>query len=345
MRRDRIRRTGLRLVGGRRRRELPVILAYHRVACPPCDPQLLSVSPERFADHLELLTTRYEPVRLEDLVATARAGNARPRAVAITFDDGYADNLTRAKPLLELSGVPATVFAASGYLRSGRRFWWDELERLLLRPGCLPRSFVLDIGGERVHCELGDDAAYDAEVAATRSRWTVLDIDDPGPRQRMYRVLCARLREVDSADRDRVLERIGSLAEPRGNEDMETTRPLARDELTRLGDDGLIEIGAHTVSHPVLSRLAHPQQREEVVLSKKTLEEALGRPIASFAYPYGAREDFDDVTVDVVREAGFHRACTTLSGRLDGRTDPYRLPRFLVRDWTAGELERRLSVI
>jgi peptidoglycan/xylan/chitin deacetylase (PgdA/CDA1 family) len=135
------------------------------------------------------------------------------------------------------------------------------------------------------------------------------------------------------------------LAEPRGSEDMETTRPLARDELTRLGDDGLIEIGAHTVSHPVLSRLAHPQQREEVVLSKETLEEALGRPIASFAYPYGAHEDFDDVTVDVVREAGFHRACTTLSGRLGGGTDPYRLPRFLVRDWTADELERRLSVV
>src|SRR3954470_15948888 len=110
-----------------RRRPPALILLYHRVATPTRDPQLLSVSPERFAEHLEVVRRCAEPVALAGILAQGEG----PRA-AITFDDGYADNLHEAAPLLAAAGVPATVFVVSGQVGTTDEFWWDELERVLL---------------------------------------------------------------------------------------------------------------------------------------------------------------------------------------------------------------------
>src|SRR5947207_7132586 len=97
-----------------RREKRAFVLAYHRVGRVTTDPQLLCVTPEHFTEHLELITKRYEPARLDELVAATRPD----RAVAVTFDDGYADTLLAAKPLLERASVHATVF---GGHRNGAR--------------------------------------------------------------------------------------------------------------------------------------------------------------------------------------------------------------------------------
>lgn len=320
----------------------PLVLVYHRVSRADADPQLLSVTPERFAEHLDFLFRRFRPVRLRDLVAATRDGRPPAGAVAITFDDGYADNLTTAKPLLERAGVPATVFVASGYVGSGRPFWWDELEALLLRPGRLPSVLALLIEGDELRWELGADAVYSARRAAECALWTVLDSADPGPRQRIYRDLCARLRQVEASERNQVLDRLRSLVELGDGLDEEAPRPLTLDEVRRLVDGGLVEVGAHTVTHPVLAQLPVERQRHEVANSKRQLEDALGRPVPSFAYPYGARKDLNDTTVSVVRAAGFDHACANIPGRISRETDRFRLPRVLVRDWRGAELGRRL---
>jgi peptidoglycan/xylan/chitin deacetylase (PgdA/CDA1 family) len=106
------------------------ILLYHRVARLESDPQQLAVDPERFDAQLTALRATCTPVALVDVPGLLRARRLPKRPVAVTFDDGYRDNLVTAKPLLERHGVPATVFVASGYVGSGREFWWDELERL-----------------------------------------------------------------------------------------------------------------------------------------------------------------------------------------------------------------------
>src|SRR5690606_37807585 len=96
------------------------VLLYHRVADAPRDPQQLAVAPERFAAHLEVLAATCTPVALGEAAARLRSPRGLPpRAVAVTFDDGYRDNLHTAKPLLERHGVPATVFVASGYVGAG----------------------------------------------------------------------------------------------------------------------------------------------------------------------------------------------------------------------------------
>ena len=108
-----------------------VVLLYHRVFEPERDPQLLAVRPRHFEEHMALVRERFRPMALGELVEGARRRRVPERAVAVTFDDGYADNLHQAKPVLERSDVPATVFVATGYTGTGREFWWDELDRLL----------------------------------------------------------------------------------------------------------------------------------------------------------------------------------------------------------------------
>jgi peptidoglycan/xylan/chitin deacetylase (PgdA/CDA1 family) len=128
-------RRARRLIGhlGERWARGPTILLYHRIAEDGDDPFGLCVSPAHFAAQLDLLAADYEPVSLGELVARVQAGEATRREVAITFDDGYRDNLELALPLLQGRGIPATFFISSGQVLSGRAFWWDQLEGALLR--------------------------------------------------------------------------------------------------------------------------------------------------------------------------------------------------------------------
>jgi peptidoglycan/xylan/chitin deacetylase (PgdA/CDA1 family) len=302
----------------------------------------LCVTPEHFAEHVELVAESYRPIRLRELVAALRAGELPSRAVAITFDDGYADNLGAAKPVLERKGVPATVFVASGWIGGERMFWWDELEVLLLRPGRLPPVLELEMGSEILRWHLEEDEVYTREAAAARSGWTVLDRHDPGPRQQIYRELCALLRGLDERARERVLDSFRSPGAGRDVPDGKA-RPMTVDELRRLAGGDIVDIGAHTITHPTLSTLEPDVQRAEIAGSKQQLEGTLDRPIASFAYPYGSAGDFDETTALIVRDAGFDHACANLSRRLERRTDTYRLPRVLVRDCGGAELARRLA--
>lgn len=106
----------------------PLVLVYHRIAFLPSDPWGLAVSPETFDAQLRLLRRFFRPLSLHALLDAVQRGRGHG-CVAITFDDGYADNYLSALPLLEKYGVPATFFVTSDPVENGREFWWDELER------------------------------------------------------------------------------------------------------------------------------------------------------------------------------------------------------------------------
>lgn len=311
-----------------------VILLYHRVAQAPTDPHSLCVTPEHFAQHLEILRRHGQPMRLQQLADALRNGEQPRRAVTVTFDDGYADNLYNAKPLLERYNIPATVFLTAGYIGSGREFWWDELDRLLLHPVTLPEALHLKVNGDTYHWKLGEAAHYTENRYQRHYGWScsVSEKNDPGPRQQCYRSLCRMLRTLPEGERQKVLDELleWAGAEPKGRP---THRPLSPDEVLHLAEEGLIDVGAHTKTHPVLSTISAAAQQDEIQQSKTLLEEILGRPVTSFAYPHGSRSDYTRETVTIVREAGFTCACSVLFDAVWRSTDDYQLPRVKVGDW------------
>jgi peptidoglycan/xylan/chitin deacetylase (PgdA/CDA1 family) len=319
-----------------------LILLYHRVAELPTDPQLLCVTPQHFAEHLEVLGEYYRPMSLQQVAQGLSNASLLNRAVAVTFDDGYADNLYDAKPLLECYDIPATVFVAAGYIRQNREFWWDELERLLLQPGRLPERLSLTVQGKYHEWRLGEAAFYREAGFERHRRWHVEAIDDPTFRHTLYQTLYRLLRPLPAEERQQVLD---SLMDWAGMQP--TARPshraLTPDEVIRLAGGGLVEVGAHTVTHPVLSALATEEQRSEIYSSKVRLEEMEGRPVTSFSYPYGSQSDYTAETVSIVQETGFTCACSNFGDVVWRGTDPFQLPRFLVRDWDGGEFARRLE--
>jgi peptidoglycan/xylan/chitin deacetylase (PgdA/CDA1 family) len=262
--------------------------------------------------------------------------------VVVTFDDGYADNLHNAKPLLERYGIPATVFLTTGYVGSEREFWWDELERLLLKPGTLPKVLHLRVNGSTYQWKLSEAARYSEDTSRRHQRWRAWKDAPPSSRQRLYLSLWQLLGTLGEGERQRVLDELREWAavQPVGRP---IHRPLSLEEVLALKQGQLIEVGAHTVTHPTLSALPPDAQRDEIQGSKAELERVLGDPVTSFAYPHGGRSDYAAETVDIVREAGFACACSNSAGIVGQPSDRFRLPRIHVQDWDREEFARRLS--
>ena len=271
-----------------------LLLLYHRVAEVTTDPHSLCVAPEHFAAHLEVLKERYRCLPLPDLPRKLGLAGRRP-AVVVTFDDGYVNNLYNAKPILERHGIPATVFVATGYLGRDREFWWDELDRLLLQPGNLPPRLDLKIDGLTFEWDLDGTARYTQETYARQRGWRVPQ-EAPSPRQRAFQALHQLLRPLRASQQHEALDQLRALA-CADRTARPTHRPLSELEVCELAQGGLVEIGAHTVTHPVLARLPLPEQEAEIRQSKACLEKILGRPVTSFAYPYGWRSDYTPATV------------------------------------------------
>jgi len=315
-----------------------VILLYHRVAEVPTDPQLLCVTPQHFAQHLEVLRRNYHPLRLRSLQRRLALNLWPPRSVVITFDDGYADNLHQTRPLLEAADVPATVFVVAGKVGSEQEYWWDDLERILLAPPELPDKLTLAING-REYCR---DLSQEDGAKVSDGRWHVLMKARPTPRQAVYLELGGLLQGMTGDNRETLLSELCAWA---GVE--RTGRPgyraLTDDELRALARNGLVEIGAHTMTHPSLSALSPELQWSEIAGSKRRLEEILGQRVGSFSYPFGGRGDYTSDTVRLVADAGFKCACSNFPGLITWESDPYQLPRYLVRNWDGEEFARRLE--
>lgn len=317
------------------------ILLYHRVAEPGLDPQLLCVTPARFAEHMEVLRRECYPLSLGALVAGLREGLVPAHAVVVTFDDGYADNYTQALLLLERCDVAATVFVTSDYLSGAREFWWDELERMLLGSGTIPGRWRLHVAGEDFVFD-ADSAAGECRVdAAGHGGWSVARADDPTPAHRAYRELFTRLRPLGDEERRSALAKLAS-ALGKSPAIRPTHRPLTTRELIKLANRDLVEIGGHTVTHPVLSQLSAEAQLREIRGCRATLESIVGRSVHAFSYPFGTRHDYTPATTELVREAGYRHACSNFPGLVSAGSDCFRLPRMLVRDWDGDTLLKRL---
>ena len=320
-----------------------VILMYHRIVQTEHDPRKLSVSPKHFAEHLEILQKYTRPTALQDLLLALQTNRIQPRMVVVTFDDGYANNLYQAKPLLERCDIPATVFVTTRGLELQGRFWQRALERLLLPPRTLPNKLHLSIEGTDHQWELEDASGggehidsecSDGDNAAAKSCLT--------SRQSLYDSLCRLLAPLPATSRNQLLRELVMWAGMRGTDD-DVSRPMTPDELIRLSDGNLVEIGAHTVTHPILSEISADLQRSELTHSKAQLEDILSRPVTNLAYPFGRRSDYTEQTVRLAQESGYMSACSAFPGVIHKRISLYELPRFAVHDWDGETFQRQLA--
>lgn len=290
-----------------------LILGYHRIDDNTDDPYLLRVSVFHFAEQLAVLRRECSPISLLQLLEGSDQRRWPRRAVVLTFDDGYAGTLRHVKPLLERFDIPATVFVATGNM--GREFWWDRLAGLLLSAREIPESLCLSIPGQ-------PNLWRPPPAARGRMR------DQPAQHQ-LLRSLYQQLMPLAVSERDHVLghlaQQVQSSVDP-----VSFDRSLTSEEVIELAKGDLITIGAHSVTHPVLSLLPAAQRRWEIQASKAHLEALLARPVSSFSYPNGSA---DRLTRATVHAAGFICACASTSDVTWPGSDRFRLPRFWIPDW------------
>ncbi len=298
------------------------VLIFHRVLPAP-DPLFQG---EMHAARFDALCgwlagwTRVLP--LHDAVRRLREGCLPSRALAITFDDGYADNASVAMPLLRKHGLCATFFVSTGYLDGGRM--WNDTVTHAVRHTQRATVEGAELGLPGVP-RLSFDG-WDARRAAA------------GQLLRATKYLGDAAREAAVRA---VAERLGVSAFP---DDL----MMSSAQVRSLRDGGM-QIGAHTVSHPILAQLPRPQALHEVRASRVALEGLLDQAVTVFAYPNGKpHQDYSAESVAVVREAGFETAVTTEWGSAGPDVDPWQVPRFSPWDtsrWRYGwRLVRNLRV-
>lgn len=319
-----------------------LILLYHRITEIDFDPQLLCVVPQNFNEHLQILKHSYNPISLQELSRNLLEGQVPHRAVVITYDDGYADSLYQAKPLLEQHGIPATVFVSTGSIGQFQEFWWDDLERVLLQPGNVPERLSLTVNGNNYSWEFGASRLYNDSDYQNYCSWNILALEEPTARHEIYRVLHRLMLLLTPKHQQEILRKLVVWAgiDSAGRK---THRVLTSEEVRQLSSKGFVEVGAHCRTHPVLSAISKESQQEEIQQSKRELELLLGQPIKSFAYPYGTRSDYTRETVMIVQKTGFTCACSNFADVVLRGTDRFQLPRYAVRNWTGQEFARRLQ--
>jgi peptidoglycan/xylan/chitin deacetylase (PgdA/CDA1 family) len=312
-----IRKRWLRFVRLQRVRRLPpaaVVLLYHRMLPARAqDPFGIVVRAQRFAEHLAHLSARYEVVPAAQVADDLRSGR-RPakRQVAITFDDGYADNYLHAYPLLERLRLPATVFLATDYVDGGCSYWWDRLWRAVY--GSAAPILVVPPPVDRTYSLTGRTAFDEA-------------LTD----------LWERMVPMPEETREALLEVLHAGPGP------DADRPLTWMEVRAMHAGGLVTFGAHSGSHPRLSALSAHEAAAEIERPAQRIAEELGSRPTLFAYPYGVPgEDFTQATTEAVRRAGFAAAFAAEPGVVRAGTDPFAVPRVSVGDWSVERLNDEL---
>jgi peptidoglycan/xylan/chitin deacetylase (PgdA/CDA1 family) len=273
------------------------ILSLHRVNRDD-DPFFPALPTEVFERQMAFVARAYVVLPLEELVDRMGRGILPRNALAITFDDGYRDNLTHAAPILARHGLPATVFVVTGAIETGEPLWFDRLALAFkhTRAG----GWMAPWGG-------------------------MLPLESVGQRLAALGQTLARFKRMTNGERqDRVEDALVSLG-------IADERPL-RNVMLSWGDVaalmGLgVTIGAHTVSHPILSQLPDGEARAEIEGSRAAIRSRCGRAPQAFAYPNGGPADYSEAVISMVRDAGFSCAVTTRFGVNTAATPPYELRR------------------
>jgi peptidoglycan/xylan/chitin deacetylase (PgdA/CDA1 family) len=274
------------------------VLIFHRVlaeadALFPGEPDAA-----RFQAQVEWIRSWFNVLSLPEAIERLRLGSLPARAAAVTFDDGYADNFTVALPILRRADVPATFFIAAGYLDGGRM--WNDI--------------VIDAVRKAEGAEL-DLRKFKLD------RYPLNTLED---RRRSLDQILKKLKYLQPAERSSLVAELAASTKSASARHL-----MLSSEQVRALSAGGMTIGAHTVNHPILSRIGESEARAEMRESKERLETITGAKVTLFAYPNGKPgTDYTDTHVRLAREVGFEAACSTGWGAAKTGCDVFQIPRF-----------------
>jgi len=273
------------------------ILIYHRVLDQPDFMRPGEADKLTFTWQMQLIANHFNVLPLHDALQRLQDNTLPPRAVCITFDDGYADNYTNALPILKQFNLTAIFFIASGFLDGGRM--WNDTVIEAVRNYRNPVLDLTDIG-------LGQ-----------------LNVVDDAQKSRVADQIIQQIKHLPLTQRDQYTAYIAAQSQNLPNDLMMTS-----EQLKMLHQSGM-EIGGHTVNHPILAKLDEEEARTEIEENKAILESLLNTRLNIFAYPNGKPEqDYLKEQISLVRKAGYQSAISTQWGVTTKETDRYQLPRF-----------------
>ena len=301
------------------------VLNYHRIENVMADgfstfKPNISATPEMFDLQMDYLARKYNVVSAADVVRWIKDDvELPPRAALITFDDGYHDNYKNAFPILKKRGLPAVIFIASNYMGEMVPFYWDLIAYCFhkTQKDYLDNPFLGLFSWN-------DNAAKDSIVSQ------VVEL----------------VKSLPEMDKLKVIDSFPGLMDVSVSNDAFAGMFLSWPNVRELNENG-IEMGAHTASHPILTRISPDEARIEIIKSKNRIEEEIGCQVHSFAYPNGQPADFDANVIKAVQDSGLRAAYTLLPGptRFDTvKKRPFQIRRiFLSHKDTFSKFAGKLS--
>jgi len=265
-------------------------------------PLFSRVKPSEFDAQMRYVKKHYRVVSLEQLCRELREVPLVEPTIAVTFDDGYRDLYTHAFPALQKYEIPATIYLIGRCMETGEAPWYD-------------RIFVAlkNAPGDTLEVELDCPRRFELGPARARlyAAWQIVcylrSISE-----RSRRAWCARFEQTVGVRHAELEERMLNW------------------EQVREMHKGGVSFGAHTMSHPAVSQLDPSEFDEELLRSKRLLEERLGVPVFDFAYPFGKPADQSSVAEEFLAHSGYRSAVTTVEGYNLSTTNPFRLRRIQI---------------
>ena len=303
-----------------RKKPIWLVVMYHRVIAGSAEDPFemgMCVATRRFRKQMQFYRDYFEPIPLTEGVRRRREGQPMPdRAVSITFDDGYADNLGIAWPILREYGIPATVFVTTGGRSEDYGLWWDRVIHAVANTGVT----ILDLSSLGIEDIKG-------KIPLSRSE-----------RKQSLTRLLSILWQQDIDKTMLAIEQLEKVLQPQPSTATLPAR-LTDEDIAKLHNDGM-EIGAHTITHPDLRMTTDKRLQRELLLPKQLLESITGEPVNGFAYPKGL---YDERVRNAVEEAGYHYAVGTVRGLNRGSETIFGIERMGAPDTSVADLKRCIA--
>ncbi|GEM_PF-308172 len=292
------------------------ILMYHKISREP-DPFFPSISERTFKEQMVYIKRYYQIISLDDLVMCLRSGEKLPRrSIVVTFDDGNAQTLKLVSPILEGLKVPVTVFLSAN-LAEENNFIWTDLLRLQFKLTKLNQ--------------------YAIQLNGNRREWHLTNVRE---RLQAAEEISRKLKKMVNHERKNLMDQLDHDLKVKPSE-LPNDWLLTGKQIQHLVKTN-IKFGAHTLTHPILSRMPLNEARYEIFESKRWLENILNEKVKHFAYPNGEVGDFTEEHQNFVAQAGFDSASSTIIGLNDFSTNPYVLRRIYAAEESLANFASRL---